>query len=482
MTTLKTILPRVKSLIRKISVGDVHVEVPLGSDAEVKKMNLNPPVNNLEVEIAHAALASEGIYPVAQRKLPDDSTGGKASSVAEEIDATNVDSVQKDALDSAERDRLHAETFVFPGDRRYPIPDAEHAKNALARSSGKPEQAKVREAVYAKYPELKPDDKVKKSADNIQPEPRRVARVLVRHGQHVLMGKRRDNEKWTTPGGHADPGEDLTSAAARETEEETGMDLSIEKMSPLTPVQYKTDAEGKPLHVQAFVVDLLERPATSMRRDPDAEVYRWRWVNTARGLPQHIADNLHAPKDDNILAAALKIQKSSCPPDPATADDAEPIEMDTALALNAIGYYWSDAKTSLVEANQPQILRKCVPIMKADRAKQIVYCVVIEPDDVDEQGDVMFEDDIEETAHDYMLNSRVVGSDHEQPIEAAPVESYIAPVDFEMEGPFGVQTVKKGSWVLGLKIFDPKEWSKVEDGSYTGVSIGGFGLRDRIAA
>ena len=37
----------------------------------------------------------------------------------------------------------------------YPIPDLAHARNALARSSGKPVEAQVRAKVYAKYPQLK---------------------------------------------------------------------------------------------------------------------------------------------------------------------------------------------------------------------------------------------------------------------------------------------------------------------------------------
>ena len=37
----------------------------------------------------------------------------------------------------------------------YPIPDISHARNALARSSGKPVAAQVRRKVYAKYPSLK---------------------------------------------------------------------------------------------------------------------------------------------------------------------------------------------------------------------------------------------------------------------------------------------------------------------------------------
>jgi energy-converting hydrogenase Eha subunit F len=40
----------------------------------------------------------------------------------------------------------------------YPIPNASHARNALARSSGKPVAAKVRAAVAKKYPGMVKSD------------------------------------------------------------------------------------------------------------------------------------------------------------------------------------------------------------------------------------------------------------------------------------------------------------------------------------
>ena len=43
----------------------------------------------------------------------------------------------------------------------YPIPDLAHARNALARSSGKPVEAQVKAKVYQKYPQLKKSGKGK---------------------------------------------------------------------------------------------------------------------------------------------------------------------------------------------------------------------------------------------------------------------------------------------------------------------------------
>ena len=54
-------------------------------------------------------------------------------------------------LTAAGRNKIAAKNFAGP-DRSYPIEDASHARDALARSSGKPVAARVRAAVERKYP------------------------------------------------------------------------------------------------------------------------------------------------------------------------------------------------------------------------------------------------------------------------------------------------------------------------------------------
>lgn len=125
---------------------------------------------------------------------------------------------------------------------------------------------------------------------------------------------------------------------------------------------------------------------------------------------------------------------------------------------------------------------RTVPIAKASAAKQIVYCVVLSPNESDEQEDFCTVEDIEYACHYWLLNSRVVGADHTRAIKAAPVESYLAPVDFEMTGPYGPQKVVKGAWVVGLKIADADVWDKIANGDYQGVSMGGYGERQPMDA
>ena len=122
---------------------------------------------------------------------------------------------------------------------------------------------------------------------------------------------------------------------------------------------------------------------------------------------------------------------------------------------------------------------RSVRIAKTDTHKQIVYGVITAPNEIDSQEDWMAPEDIEEAAHKYLIDSRVIGGEHTQPLKAVPVESYIAPQDLHFDGQNGPQTVTKGSWVMGVKILDPIEWQKVLDGTYTGFSVGGYGLRDQ---
>lgn len=63
--------------------------------------------------------------------------------------------VEKKTLSTADRKNLSSSDYVFPKERRYPIPDESHARNALARvaQNGTPkEKRKVRAAVARRYP------------------------------------------------------------------------------------------------------------------------------------------------------------------------------------------------------------------------------------------------------------------------------------------------------------------------------------------
>ncbi len=63
-------------------------------------------------------------------------------------------------LTSSQREKLPDSAFVFPRDRKYPIEDEAHARNALARvaQNGSPaERREVVAAVRKKYPNIEVD-------------------------------------------------------------------------------------------------------------------------------------------------------------------------------------------------------------------------------------------------------------------------------------------------------------------------------------
>lgn len=66
-------------------------------------------------------------------------------------------------LNMKARKKLPSKDFALPGKGKgpsgkgsgsYPIPDVSHARNALARSAGKPVAATVRAKVKAKFPSI----------------------------------------------------------------------------------------------------------------------------------------------------------------------------------------------------------------------------------------------------------------------------------------------------------------------------------------
>ena len=63
----------------------------------------------------------------------------------------------KKELDAKQRKKLGKKEFALPKERKYPIPDKAHARNALARvaQNGTPsEQKKVEAAVKKRFPSI----------------------------------------------------------------------------------------------------------------------------------------------------------------------------------------------------------------------------------------------------------------------------------------------------------------------------------------
>lgn len=133
--------------------------------------------------------------------------------------------------------------------------------------------------------------------------------IIDRDRSTILMGKRKDNQKWTTPGGHLDNGEKPLAGAVRETWEEAGIDLKPSDLKHVKSILVKKPG-GEKLRVHAFTAffgkEDLAKPTT--KYDPDDEVYGWKWVKMKDGLPPDIEGHLHVPLGRNVLLDNIGIK------------------------------------------------------------------------------------------------------------------------------------------------------------------------------
>ncbi|MFA4132579.1 MULTISPECIES: XkdF-like putative serine protease domain-containing protein [unclassified Brevibacillus] len=134
---------------------------------------------------------------------------------------------------------------------------------------------------------------------------------------------------------------------------------------------------------------------------------------------------------------------------------------------------------AIIKEEGKEPLQKDIRIAKADKAKQIVYGVVYEPDTEDAHEDQMTAEEIEKAAHGFMERQNTYNIDKQHDLDVDKgyvVESYIAPVDMEL----GEQEIKKGSWVAGVKVTNADTWEQIEKGEITGFSMWGVGKREKI--
>lgn len=117
-------------------------------------------------------------------------------------------------------------------------------------------------------------------------------------------------------------------------------------------------------------------------------------------------------------------------------------------------------------------------IIKTDDTFNTIMFVALVPDAEDSNGDIISEEEITSTAHEFMINlqDKSVDVDHDEDDvveDAVFVESYITPIDIELENG---ETIPKWSWVVWIK-FEDDIYEKFVDGDFVWISIGGEGYR-----
>lgn len=107
--------------------------------------------------------------------------------------------------------------------------------------------------------------------------------------------------------------------------------------------------------------------------------------------------------------------------------------------------------------------------------ERYVFGVVLEPEAMDSQRDIYSADEVRKAAHKFMEEFGGLGLQHQLRVngKVKVLESFLAPTDFTAGG----VNVRKGTWLLAVRVLDDDLWGLVKSGRLTGFSIGGSARR-----
>ncbi len=123
--------------------------------------------------------------------------------------------------------------------------------------------------------------------------------------------------------------------------------------------------------------------------------------------------------------------------------------------------------------SEAAIRKGLVPISKQDEDEErFVFGEVLVPEEVDAHGDIYSIKEVRFAAHFFMEKFGNTGLMHEQFIndDAVIIETYVAPVGMTIEG----RKIKKGTWLVGMRIHSESLFDDIKAGRLTGFSIGGI--------
>jgi uracil-DNA glycosylase len=135
-----------------------------------------------------------------------------------------------------------------------------------------------------------------------------------------------------------------------------------------------------------------------------------------------------------------------------------------------------------------------IQFAKSDKAKQIVYAVVLDPYSVDSDGHWVPPAHVEAAAHSWFSKAAMRWK-HGAKAALQPVESWVVPYPSEDEYrkaiageahrahrmPFGKDTIHSGAWLLGAKLGD-QEWAAHLRGEVDAFSLAGKGWTTPVRA
>jgi DNA adenine methylase len=180
-------------------------------------------------------------------------------------------------------------------------------------------------------------------------------------------------------------------------------------------------------------------------------------------------DWLDDEDDDGDVCGA--VATSSQPAALAPADPGRAPEDVAKQPADVLGVAQPQASRGLIV----EALAKHIPVIKTGEERYVLG-IVLEPETVDAQKDIYSAAEIREAAHRFMEEYRNVGLMHREIVNGRVkiLESYLAPADLDLAG----TRVKKGTWLLAVRVLDDDLWRQVKDGEIGGFSIGGSARRE----
>jgi 8-oxo-dGTP pyrophosphatase MutT (NUDIX family) len=248
--------------------------------------------------------------------------------------------------------------------------------------------------------------------------------VIVMQGSKVLTATRTDDGTICGPGGHLDDGEDLKSAALRETEEEFGI--------VPTELELLGELSGMPEEYCNSTVYLC----TQYEGTPVADGIEQKSANFVELSDLLEADNLFLPFKASLSLLQQKNMSITTTFKVAKANDSEGLVSGWAnVAVNADG---------------------SLPL--------------------DWQDDIIRPETLEKAAINFMMDYRGSGAMHEGDSKGIVVESIV--FTKEKQAAIGIpEGIIPEGWFITVKILDPVVFEQVKNGTFKMFSIQGHAKR-----
>jgi len=145
----------------------------------------------------------------------------------------------------------------------------------------------------------------------------------------------------------------------------------------------------------------------------------------------------------------------------------------TSKSTQPLAGFWC-GRIAPVRKSHDGVKTVWIELAKVDEWKRLVTGIVLQPEVVDAQGDIMDADVIKDAAHDFLAlynEATKLGRGHKVfniPLDL--VESYIVPETTILNG----RTIRKGTWMMTTRVVDDDTWDDVLAGKLRGYSIAGM--------